>query len=321
MATKVLVTGCAGHIGSLLVQELLAYKHKVVGVDSLAYGEQSVSAMLPFISNRNFDFWKMDVRDNGLKNLVKNSDVVIPLAALVGPVCNLYPLQAKQINEMAIKRIVEALSPDQLIVYPNTNSIYGHADSTIECDEDSPTSPISVYGLTKHAGEGHVVKHPNHVVLRLATLFGLSPRPRMDLLLNNFVKELTHTSSLKIFEGHFMRNFVGINDVVFGFVSAAEGEISPGVYNFGNDDANVSKLELAHIICDTIGLDRSVVQNGRGSDPDKRNYIVSNKKILSQGFLFEHSMAEGISQMHWYCQNTPLEILNRKNNMGLKYES
>lgn len=289
-----LVTGCAGYIGTILCQHLLYNDYQVLGVDSLAYNQES--SLLHLVGNKDFQFHWQDCRDiYALKPLVDRADVVIPLAALVGaPACDKAPAYSEQVNFQAIADLVKEMSPWQRLVYPNTNSGYGQTDGTWEVTEDEPMNPISVYGRTKCLAEKVVLDHPRGVALRLATVFGPSPRMRFDLMVNDFVAKLMQGTELPIFEPHFKRNFVHVRDVARAFLWMANDPRLAGAFNVGLPTANLTKLELAHRICDMLSIPRERVWIADGVDPDQRNYIVSNAKLLKTLFKFEYELFDGV---------------------------
>lgn len=308
---KVLVTGVCGYVGSTLVGELLAAGHSVVGVDNLTYDNGHV--LLPHLSGK-FEFHNMDVRDHdGAAPLAKDCDVVIPLAAVVGaPACEQMPLAAWQTNFNAVKSLVSRLSPRQRVLYPNTNSGYGETSGDAEVTEASPMNPVSVYGHSKCEAEKVVLDHPEAVVFRLATVFGASPRMRLDLMVNDFTHRVwskvrreneivSHYRKqervLTVFEPTFVRNFVHVRDVAGAFLHALGRPQDIGVYNVGLPDANLTKLELAHRVCDVLKVSRERVVVGEGADPDRRNYRVSNAKLLATGFQFAHPLEDGIREV------------------------
>lgn len=311
---KVLVSGAAGYIGSVLVGELLQQGHYVTAVDNLTY--DNGGALLPYIGNPGFEFHREDVR-NWLpaQNLAKKCDVIIPLAALVGaPLCEKRPEAAHDINHMAVHALVKSLSKYQRVISPNTNSGYGATDGTKACTEENPLNPISVYGVTKCAGERCVLEHENAVSLRLATVFGASPRMRMDLMVNDFSRRLLVDRQLKLYEGHFLRNFVGVRDVARAFCHFAFDCHATGVFNLGLPTANLTKLELAHRVCDMYQLSRRAVSEEVGNDPDKRNYLVSNDKVLATGFHFEQSLEDGIVEVAKVVgTHTPAQLAAMRN--------
>jgi len=249
---------------------------------------------------KNFKLIVGDVRDNYLiKDIIKQFDVIIPLAALVGaPLCDLKPTDAVFINEKSIEFISRELSNLQRVIMPVSNSGYGIGKPNEVCTEETSLNPISLYGRTKVAAEKIIMQRENSISFRLATVFGMSPRMRLDLLVNYFVHEALRTKKLTIFEGHFKRNYVHIKDVVSVFLYAIKNfeHIKSNTFNFGLENANLSKLELAMKIKNYI-KDFIFTESKEGKDPDKRNYIVSNKKILSLGYKFKFDLDLGIQEL------------------------
>lgn len=307
MTKKVLVSGCAGYIGSLLTKSLLDRGYRVIGVDSFIHNNQyAINGLI----GPNFIFKKMDIRDSFFPTLAKEVDTVFHTAARVGaPLCAKDEQLTKEVNEDATISLVNSLT-DQRLIYLCTNSGYGVSDDW--CTEQSPLNPISAYGVTKVNGEKAVLNYKNSASLRLATVFGASIRPHMDLMVNNFTSELYFFKKMKIFEGHFRRNFVGINDVVRAMIWMLDPNYS-GVYNCGNPDANLTKTQLAHIICDELGLDKSVVTDGEGKDPDGRDYLVSNKKLLDTRFEFRQSLRDGIQDIVTLCKLHGHDVMKYRN--------
>lgn len=295
---KILVTGGAGYIGSVLVPKLLESDHKVTVIDNFFFNQKSLDNLN---NHKNFSLIKGDTSD---KNLVKkildnNFDLIIPLAALVGaPLCDKMPELAKEINERSVEYIINNVDVKTKIILPTTNSGYGIGKENIACNEESDLNPISIYGITKVNAEKFVLDRGNSISLRLATVFGMSPRMRLDLLVNHFVFKAVNKQRLDIFEGHFKRNFVHIQDVarVFLFFIKNFEKYKNNAYNFGLEEANLSKIELAQEIKKEI-KDFNFIINEIAKDPDKRNYIVSNKKILNTGFKFEYSLNKGIKEL------------------------
>ena len=294
---KILVTGGAGYIGSVLVPKLLKENYEVTVLDNLFFDQFT---LFEAFKNKKFNFIKGDVRDRKfLYDLAEKFDLIIPLAALVGaPLCDKHPQMAKDTNQFAIENLCSDLSKSKKIILPVTNSGYGTKNSEIKCTEETPLNPISIYGKTKVAAEYAVLNRGNAISLRLATVFGVSSRMRTDLLVNHFVYEATKKKYLKIFEGHFKRNFVHIEDVsnVIIFVIKNFDKFKNNCYNFGLEDANLSKLELAKYIQKFI-KDLIIEESNSGKDPDQRNYIVSNQKILNTGFKFEFSLEKGVVEL------------------------
>jgi nucleoside-diphosphate-sugar epimerase len=303
---KILVTGGAGYIGSVLVPKLLDSNYKVTVIDNFFFNQKSLDNLN---SHKNFSLIKGDASD---KNLVKkildnNFDLIIPLAALVGaPLCDKMPELAKEINERSVKYIINNVDVKTKIILPTTNSGYGIGKENMACNEESDLNPISIYGITKVNAEKFVLDRGNSISLRLATVFGMSPRMRLDLLVNHFVSKAVNKERLDIFEGHFKRNFVHIQDVarVFLFFIKNFEKYKNNAYNFGLEDANLSKIELAQEIKKEI-KDFNFIINEIAKDPDKRNYIVSNRKILNTGFKFEYSLNKGIKELIVGINNLP----------------
>ena len=293
----VLVTGAAGYIGSILCEHLLAAGYRVTALDALVHG---TSSLLHLCGREHFEFVHGDVRDEPLvASLVKGADVVIPLAAVVGaPACDREPELAAALNRDAVRAINRMRSREQLIVFPNTNSGYGARSGDAFCTEDTPLQPISVYGRTKCEAELAVLDSPNAITLRLATVFGVSPRMRLDLLVNHFVYAAVTDGYLVLFEKDFRRNFVHVRDVADCFVYAIEhaGAMAGRPYNVGLDAANMSKEQLALTVkkhVPRLYLHFAAV----GSDPDKRDYIVSNQRLREAGWEARRSIDAGIEEL------------------------
>jgi nucleoside-diphosphate-sugar epimerase len=249
---------------------------------------------------KNFKLIVGDVRDNFLiKDIIKEFDVIIPLAALVGaPLCDQKPTDAVLINEKSIELMSKELSNLQRVIMPVSNSGYGIGNPNEICTEETPLNPISLYGRSKVAAEKIIMQRENSISFRLATVFGMSPRMRLDLLVNYFVYEALRVKKLTIFEGHFKRNYVHIRDVANVFLFAIQNfeRLKSNTFNFGLENANLSKLELAMKIKNYI-KDFIFTESKDGKDPDKRNYIVSNKKILSSGYEFKFDLDLGIQEL------------------------
>lgn len=298
----ILVTGCLGYIGCRLVPRLLGAGHRVIGVDSLRYNNGK--CLLGVLGHPRFDFHKLNVVADAaaVRRLATRADDIIPLAALVGaPVCERNPQEAEAVNTAAIADLAGSLSISQRILYPNTNSGYGTSGLDRELTEEDSLAPISVYGATKVKGEDFVRRHRNYVSLRLATVFGLSPRMRFDLMVNDFCRKVhsledNPSGTLELFEPHYRRNFVHVDDVASAFLHLLEGP-DTGPFNVGNPECNMTKFELAKTVCDGAGVTRKVIRFADGRDPDQRDYVVSNAKLLNTGFQFEHGIREGIGQV------------------------
>lgn len=294
---RILVTGGAGYLGSVLCEHLLDAGHQVKVVDSLMYGS---SNLFHLCANPNFDFIRGDVREESLIKLaVQDADVIIPLAAIVGaPACDGDPWLAESINLDAVRLINRLRSSEQLMVYPTTNSGYGTKSGEVLCTEETSLEPISVYGQTKVQAEAAVLDSANSITLRLATVFGTSPRMRLDLLVNYFVYEAVNRGYLVVFEKDFKRNYVHIRDVADCFIHCIENSqnMVGQPYNVGLDAANLSKGELVEKIREYVP-NMHVEYSEIGSDPDKRNYIVSNQKIAEVGFRAHRSLDQGIQEL------------------------
>ncbi|MBM4262159.1 MAG: NAD(P)-dependent oxidoreductase [Deltaproteobacteria bacterium] len=297
MSLRVLITGGAGYLGSILTERLLSGPYDVTVLDNLIYGQHG---LFHFCANPNFDFVNGDVRDEKLiSRLVKNADVIIPLAAIVGaPACDRDPLLATSVNLDAVRMINKLRSPSQLVVYPTTNSGYGTQTGDVYCTEDTPLEPISLYGRTKSDAEKLLLESPNTVTLRLATVFGLSPRMRLDLLVNHFTYTAVTDGYIVIFEKDFKRNYIHIRDVADCFAYAIENskKMEGRPYNVGLDAANLSKEELALTIKKHVP-NFYIHFSEVGSDPDKRNYIVSNQRLREAGFEAKRSLDQGIVEL------------------------
>lgn len=297
MCVKILVTGGAGYIGSVLVPHLLQAGHAVTVLDNFLFQQSSLADCCGYDE---FEVVRGDVRDEALvRRLMRASDAAIPLAALVGaPLCRNDPLGTRTINQDAVQMLCRIASSSQRILLPVTNSGYGIGESGKHCSEDSPLRPISLYGITKVEAESAVLQRENSVTFRLATVFGMSPRMRLDLLVNDFVYRAVHDRAVVVFEGHFKRNYIHIRDVARVFLYALDHfERLRGVpYNVGLDDANLSKLELCQVI-QTHVPEFVYLEAPIGEDPDKRDYIVSNARLAATGFKTEWNLDRGIREL------------------------
>ena len=309
--SKILITGGAGYIGSMLSTKLLNLGHKVTVVDLLKYDKGSLNHLY---FNKNFKLICDDVRKKNLmKKLVKKHDFIIPLAALVGaPLCEKFKKDAISTNLGTIKTLCEIVTKKNKVIYLTTNSGYGIGEKNKYCDENSPLNPISLYGKTKCDGEDLVrEKIKNHVCFRLATVFGHSYRMRSDLLVNNFVNTTIKKKKLTLFEPHFRRNFIHVRDVVNAIIFTMKNfnKLKNDVYNLGLSSANISKIMLAKKIKKQYKkLQIKIVTNRK--DPDKRDYFVSNKKIEKKGFKASISLDNGISELIQIFTNDKNRIIN-----------
>jgi nucleoside-diphosphate-sugar epimerase len=292
---KVLITGGAGYLGSVLTEVLLNKGYQVTVLDNLIYKQVSVS---PFSYNKNFNFILGDVTvESTLKPLVESHDIIIPLAAIVGmPACKAQPELTVKVNYEQVKNITEWMTKEQKLIIPNTNSQYGSSTEVIT--EDSPFKPLSLYAETKCDAEKAVLDSGNGIVLRLATVFGMSYRMRMDLLVNDFVYKALTDGYLVLFESHFIRNYVHIRDVANTFLFMIENyeACNNNAFNVGLTSANCTKLELVQTIQKYVP-DLVIVENNFKQDFDQRNYMVSNEKLESKGWKPEFSLEDGIQEL------------------------
>ena len=294
---RILVTGGAGYLGSTMVGYLLEAGHSVTVVDNFMFGEASLNH---YCYNDNFDIVNGDVRvRETIEPLIKKADVIIPLAALVGaPLCNKDTIAAKTTNNEAILMMLENVSADQLILMPTTNSAYGSGDSNNFCDENSPLNPISSYAIEKVEVEKILMQRENSISFRLATVFGMSPRLRIDLLVNDFTHRAVNDKTVVLFESHFKRNYIHVRDVSRVFIHGLNNfaKMKGEIFNVGLSSANVSKKELCVRIAKQVP-GYLFLEHELAKDPDQRNYIVSNEKLESTGFEPEVSLEQGIKEL------------------------
>ena len=309
--SKILITGGAGYIGSMLCTKLLEEGHTVTSVDLLKYDKGSLNHLY---HNKNFKLICDDIRKvNLMKKLIRKHEIIIPLAALVGaPLCEKFKKDAISTNLGSIKTLCKYATKKNRVIYLTTNSGYGIGEKNKYCDENSPLKPISLYGKTKCDGEDLVrSKIKNHVCFRLATVFGHSYRMRSDLLVNNFVYTAIKKKKLTLFEPHFRRNFIHVRDVVSAIIFTMKNfnAMKNDVFNLGLSTANISKIMLAKKIKKQYkNLQIKIITNRK--DPDKRDYFVSNKKIEKKGFKAKISLDRGIAELIQIFTNDKNKVIN-----------
>lgn len=297
MHYNIFVTGGAGYLGSIMVPDLLAAGHKVTVLDNFMFGQHSLGHVC---HHPNFNVVRGDIRiESDVLPLMKKADIIIPLAALVGaPICSKDPVAATSTNHDAIFMMLKHLGKDQTVLMPTTNSAYGTGDKNNFCTEESPLRPISQYAKEKVEIEQSLMQHQNSVSFRLATVFGMAPRMRIDLLVNDFTYRAVYDRFVVLFESHFKRNYLHVRDVsrVFQHAINNHGRMKGEIYNVGLSDANVSKRELCEAIRKQIP-DFVFPEAPVGKDPDQRDYIVSNAKIENTGFKTAFSLEAGIQDL------------------------
>ena len=307
---KILITGGGGYIGSMLSTELVNLGYEVTVIDQLKYDKGSLDHLY---FNKNFTLVNNDVRSlKVLKKYINKNEFIIPLAALVGaPLCKKYKKEAISVNFDAIKNILKNLNNKNKLIYLTTNSGYGIGEKNKYCDENSPLKPISLYGQTKCDAEAEVKKYKNTISFRLATVFGASYRMRSDLLVNNFVQRAVDKNFIDVYEPNFRRNFIHIKDVIRGIIFSVRNfnKLKSNIYNSGLTNANITKIDLAKKIKKQIKtLKVKIIKNK--SDPDKRDYFVSNKKIEKKGFKARISLEQGIKELIQVFNNNKKKIIN-----------
>jgi len=294
---NILVTGGAGYLGSTMVPELLNKGYKVTVLDNFMFKQNSLAHVC---SDPNFEIVRGDIRDKEImQDLMKSADVIIPLAAIVGaPLCSEDKIGSTTINRDAIEMMFDLSSKEQIILMPTTNSAYGTGDKDNFCTEESELRPISQYAIEKVEIEKRLLDMPNAISFRLATVFGMSPRMRIDLLVNDFTHRAFRDRFVVLFESHFKRNYIHVRDVAKVFLHALDkhSSMKGEIYNVGLSEANLSKRELCEAIQKYIP-DFMIMEAAVGKDPDQRNYVVSNKKIENTGFKPSHSLDMGIKDL------------------------
>jgi len=297
MSYNILVTGGAGYIGSTMVPDLLSEGHRITVIDNFMFGQTSLNHVC---NNKNFHIVKGDIRiKNIIKPLIKDADIIIPLAALVGaPLCNQDPIGATTTNRDAILMMLKLVSNKQLVLMPTTNSAYGTGDKNNFCTEQSPLKPISQYAKEKVEVEKVLMEHENAMSFRLATVFGISPRMRIDLLVNDFTYRAVNDQFVVLFESSFKRNYIHVRDVSRAFIHGINNfkKMRGEIFNLGLSNANVSKKELCERIQKQIP-NFQFLEAPVGKDPDQRNYIVSNQKIEGTNFKTKYTLDEGIAEL------------------------
>jgi len=294
---KILVTGGAGYIGSVLVPLLLKQGHQVIVIDNFMYNQP---ALLDCCYQKGLRVVRGDVRDEALiKNYIHEVEAIFPLACLTGaPLCSKDPQAAQAIIVDAVAMMLKHRKPRQPIIFPTTNSGYGIGQKDKYCDEDTELKPVSLYGKLKVAAERMLLDKGNAITLRLATAFGVSPRMRLDLLVNDFTYRAVNDRALILFEAHFKRNYIHVRDVAKAFVHALNhfDAMKDEPYNVGLSDANISKWDLCEEIKKQV-KEFYFYESEIGEDPDKRDYIVSNEKIEKTGFKPDFSLQDGIAEL------------------------
>ena len=294
---KILVTGAAGYIGSVLTPTLLAQGHEVIALDNFMYNQNS---LLDCCYHEKLTIVRGDTRDKTLvARLMKGADAIFPLACLTGaPLCAKDPDGAKAVLLDAIQMILGMRGKGQRIIFPTTNSGYGVGEKGKHCTEETPLRPVSLYGKLKVDAENAILDAGNAITLRLATAFGISPRMRLDLLVNDFTYRAVYDRFVVLFEAHFNRNYIHVRDISRAFVHGLNGfdKMKDQPYNVGLSDANLTKLQLCQEIKKFVP-DFYFVEATIGEDPDKRDYIVSNAKIEKTGFKPEVTLQKGIQEL------------------------
>jgi nucleoside-diphosphate-sugar epimerase len=294
---RVLITGGAGYLGSTMARAMLEAGLEVRVVDNFMYEQEGLLALC---SDQRFEVIRGDVRDEELiRRSLRDVEVVVPLACIVGaPACDRDPVTARTVNLEAIDLLLRLRSREQLVVFPCTNSGYGIGQEGIHCTEETPLRPVSLYGRLKVEAERHILEAGSSVTLRLATVFGVSPRLRLDLLVNDFAWRAHRDRALVLFQAHYKRNYVHVRDVAAAFLHAiANRERMAGrPYNFGLSDANLSKRELAELIREEVP-ELCIIESEIGADPDKRNYIVSNDRIEATGLRATIGIRQGVREL------------------------
>ncbi len=302
---NILITGGGGYLGSVLVPALLAVGYQVTVVDTFLHG---IPSLIAHMYRRNLIVIRDDARSTATLRRAREYDVIIPLAALVGaPACDLDPVTAVSLNHIAVEDLIGKVSRDQTILFPCTNSGYGIGGGSL-CTEDSPLMPVSLYGRTKVEAERAVLTHPRGVSLRLATLFGSSPRMRLDLLVNDFCYRAVRDRAIVLFEPEFRRNFLHVRDAASAFLFALQHErlFHGRIFNVGNTAANMTKRQLAEVVrAEVPGCEILVATTG--ADPDQRDYVVSNARIEALGWRPTNALHDGVCELVRTCRGMPMD--------------
>jgi len=309
---KILVTGGAGYIGSTLVEMLLQRHHKVTVFDSFRFG---AAGLFHLVHNENLTLINGDIMDTTqLSEAMLGQDVVYHLAGIVGfPACEKNPKLATDVNIQGTRNVINCLKPEQKIIFASTGSCYGAVEGI--CTEETELNPLTLYGTSKLEGE-NMVRAANGVALRLATLFGVAPRLRMDLLVNFFVLLGHSGENIKLYQSHYKRTFLHVKDACRAFVLAMDrfDEMKGQCFNVGDEKMNLTKLELTQLVQDCIPTLKYELCDD-GEDLDQRNYEVSYKKIKSMGFTSKYSLKHGIQELHKVCMGMTQEDIDRAKNV------